>query len=99
MKKRFKAELVDSIFVDENKVEHELTKEGVVFDAEKTVSYAVADEDVVDELVMLLNKMYDLLVQAEHDLTTANGLYASDKFELKEVFRLNYSEILNNKRV
>lgn len=39
MKKRFKAELVDSIFVDENKV--------------------------------------------EHDLTTANGLYASDKFELK----------------
>lgn len=97
---RFKAELVDSIFVDENKVEHELTTEWVVFDTFKSVSYAVTDEDVADELAMLLNKMYDLLVQAEHDLTTVNGLYASDKFELKEVFRLNYSEILNNiKRV
>ena len=53
MEKRFKAELVDSIFVDENKVEHELTKEWVVFDTEKTVSYAVADEDVADELVKL----------------------------------------------
>lgn len=98
--KRFKAELVDSVFVDENKVEHELTKEWIVFDTFKSVSYAVADENVADELAMLLNKMYDLLVQAEHDLTTVNGLYASDKFELKEVFRLNYSEILNNiKRV
>lgn len=92
---RFKAELVDSIFVDENKVEHELTTGWVVFDTEKTVSYAVATEDTANELAKLLNKMYCLLLRADYQLGIVNGLYASDEPVFKNEFRLNYDRLLD----
>lgn len=92
---RFKLELIGSDFVDENNVEHEPKLEWAVFDTEKNVSYVVKDKITAIELSKLLNKMNNLLKKAEHELTTANGLYAADNREFKEAFRLEYTGLLD----
>ncbi len=38
--------------------------------------------------------MDDLLKEIEHELTSLNGLYASDNEEFKDAFQLDYSELL-----
>lgn len=38
--------------------------------------------------------MDDLLKEVEHELTSLNGLYASDTADFKEAFQLDYSELL-----
>lgn len=96
MENRFELELIGSTFVGENNVEHEHKLEWAVLDGEKHVSYVVKDKITAIGLSKLLNKMNNLLKKAEHELTVANGLYAADNREFKEVFRLNYGEILNS---
>lgn len=95
METRFKVELIGSVFVGENNMEHEPELEWAVYDTEKHVSYTAKDKITAIELSKLLNKLDNLLKKAEHELTVANGLYAADNREFKEAFRLEYTGLLD----
>ena len=49
---------------------------------------------IIEELKIMSKQQEERIKQLEHELATLDGLYASDKEDMSEPFRLDFSEIL-----